>query len=86
MNYKFSSHAEKELILRKIPRHLVDSVMQNPQQIIPACRGRKAYQSQLDFGDGRVFLLRAIMDDTFDPAVVVTFYRTKKIRKYWREK
>jgi len=45
---------------------------------------KKAYQSQLDFGGGRVFLLRVIVDDTIDPAVVVTVYRTKKIAKYWK--
>ena len=86
MNYKLSSHADEELILRKIPRHLVDTVMQKPQQIIPVRRNRKAYQSQLDFGDGRIFLLRAIVDDTLEPAVVVTIYRTKNIKKYWSEK
>jgi hypothetical protein len=86
VNYKFSGHAEKELISRNIPRHLVDSVVHNPEQIVPERPGRKAYQSQLDFGDGRIFLLRVIVDDKVDPAVVVTVYRTTKIKKYWRKK
>jgi hypothetical protein len=46
--------------------------------------GKKAYQSQLDFGGGKIFLLRAIVDETVDPAMVVTVYRTSKISKYWR--
>ncbi len=29
-------------------------------------------------------LLRAVVDDSADPAVVVTVYRTSKIHKYWR--
>ncbi len=69
MKYKLSSHAEEELILRKIPWHLVDSLMQKPQQAVPERGSRKAYQSQFDFGDGRIFLLRAIVDDTVDPAI-----------------
>jgi len=46
--------------------------------------GRKVYQSKFDFGGGRMFLLRAIVDDRADPAVVITVYRTSKIDKYWR--
>jgi len=46
--------------------------------------GRKAYQSQLDFGGSQIFLLRAIVDDTVDPPNVITAYRTRKISKYWR--
>lgn len=84
MNYKLSKHAEEELSRRRIPRDLLDSVLRNPQQIVPEREPKKAYQSQLDFGSGKVFLLRAIVDDTVDPAVVVTVYRTKKINKYWK--
>lgn len=83
MNYRLSKHAEEELNLRRIGRDLLDSVLQNPQQIVSERKPKKAYQSQLDFGGGRVFLLRVIVDDTTDPAVVVTAYRTKKIAKYW---
>ena len=38
---------------------------------------------KLDFGGGRILLLRAIVDDRADPAVVVTVYRTSRINKYW---
>ena len=85
MNYTLSKHAEEELSLRRIPRDLLDSVLRNPQQIVSERAPKKAYQSQLDFGGGRIFLLRAIVDDTVEPAVVVTLYRTKKIQKYWRQ-
>ena len=84
MRYRLSSHAEEELDLRAIPRELLESVLEEPQQIVPVHGGRKAYQSQLGFGDGRLFLVRAIVDDSVDPAVVVTVYRTSRIGKYWR--
>lgn len=71
--------------LRRIPRPLLDSVVQHPEQIVLARSGRKAYQSLSDFGRGRVFLLRAIIDDSVTPMVVVTVYRTRKINKYWKE-
>jgi len=50
---------------------------------VPEHRGRKAYQSQVVWG-GRVRLLRAIVDDRADPAVVITVYQTTRIGKYWR--
>lgn len=80
-----SQHAEEELLLRQIAREQLDSVIRCPQQVVPERVGRKAYQSQIDIGGGRVFLLRAIVDDTASPAVVVTVYRTRKIKKYWQQ-
>jgi hypothetical protein len=69
---------------RKIPLDLLESVLEYPQQVVPERSGRKAYQSQVDFGAGKIFLLRAIVDDQVDPTIVVTVYRTSKISKYWR--
>lgn len=42
----------------------------------------KAYQSSCDIG-GKTYLLRVIVDDAVDPAVVVTVYRTTRIGRYW---
>ena len=56
----------------------------HPQQIVAERGNLKAYQSVIDFGYGKHFLLRAIVDDTLTPAIVVTVYRTSKINKYWR--
>lgn len=84
MNFQFSKHAETELSLRQIPRATVAAVLRQPQQIVPERPPRKAYQSKVDFGDGRTFLLRVIVDDTVEPAIVVTLYRTSKINKYWK--
>ncbi len=68
---------------RKISSELVESVLESPQQIISEKGKMKTYQSQIDFGGGRIFLLRVIIDDNFEPPVVVTVYRTSKIKKYW---
>lgn len=84
MKLRLTRHAEQELIHRAIPRHLLDKVLDCPQQIVPAEGGRKAFQSKLDFGGGKIYLLRAIVDERTEPAVVITVYRTSKIAKYWR--
>ena len=71
--------------MRNIPRPFLDGVMAKPQQIVPELGNKKAYQWQVDFGSGRIFLLRAFVDETINLAVVVTVYRTSKINKYWRK-
>ena len=85
MKFRLSRHALEEIERRGIPRDLLDQVLQNPQQILPERDGKKIYQSQVEFGGSKLFLLRAIVNDAVDPAVVVTVYRTSKIEKYWRQ-
>lgn len=85
MNFIFSNHALQELQRRGIQRALVESVLNNPQQIVTEKEGKKAYQSQVDFGGGKIFLLRVIVADRIEPSVVVTVYRTSQIAKYWRQ-
>lgn len=84
MKFRLSRHALEELERRDIPRDLLDQVLQNPQQILPDRDGKKIYQSQVEFGGSKLFLLRAIVNVAIEPAVVVTVYRTSKIDKYWR--
>jgi hypothetical protein len=68
---------------RGISIEQLEHVLQKPQQIVAESRGKKAYQSVIEFL-GRKFLVRVIVADTVDPPIVVTVYRTSKIHKYWR--
>lgn len=85
MKFRLSRHAEEELLHRRIPRDLVEEVLAHPQQVIDERQGMKAYQSRVEFPEGRLFLLRVIVSDSARPPVVVTAYRTRKIAKYWRQ-
>jgi hypothetical protein len=42
------------------------------------------FQSQVEIGAKR-YLLRVMVNETVNPPVVVTAYRTSKITKYWRK-
>jgi hypothetical protein len=84
VKYKLSRHARLEMERRGIALDLLEHVLHNPQQIVMETRGKKAYQSIIDFGAGKKFLVRAIVADENDPPVVITIYRTSKIHKYWR--
>ncbi len=84
MKFRLSQHAKQELQRRAIPMELLESVLNNPQQVIEQPDGKKVYQSQVEFGPDKIFLLRAIVIEFADSILVVTVYRTKKIGKYWR--
>ncbi len=84
MKFKLSRHAQEEMDRRRIPLAWLESVLENPQQIISEYQREKVYQSQIDFGRGKIYLLRVIVDDQAVPPMVITVYRTSKIMKYWR--
>ncbi len=50
MAFRLSRHARDEMARRGIPQHMVDDVLANPQLVIDLPDGKKAYQSQVDFG------------------------------------
>jgi hypothetical protein len=84
VNYQLSLHAQEQLEQREIPLVMVESVLASPQQLIPQSDGTKVYQSQLDWGTGKIYLLRLVVRDDLEPWLVVTVYKTSKISKYWR--
>jgi hypothetical protein len=83
VNYRFSQHAQEQMARRGIPVEMVKDVLAAPQQVADDPSGCKVCQSQVDFGTGNPYLLRVFVDETMDPAIVVTVYRTSKIAKYW---
>ncbi len=85
VRFRLSRHAREELAERQIPLAVLEGVLDSPQQVVPAHGGLRAYQSQVSFGRGKVFLVRAIVAEDADPPVVVTVYRTSQIARYWRK-
>lgn len=84
MNFHFSKHVLEELEKRKISRTLLDGVLQAPEQKVPEVEDITCFQSRVDI-DGKSYLLRVMVNERFNPPVVVTVYLTKRINKYWRE-
>lgn len=85
MKFEISRHAHEEMERRAISLQIVETVLQNPQQVVDEYGNKKAFQSIIDIGTGKDYLVRVIVNDTVDPAKVVTVYRTSKISKYWRQ-
>ena len=83
MRFHLSKHVNEELERRKIPRALMDQVLQAPEQKVPEVDDITCYQSRVEIG-GKLNLLRVMVNETVNPPVVVTVYRTNKISRYWR--
>ena len=85
MKFEISRHAHEEMKRRGIPLNVVEAILQNPQQIVDEYGNKKAYQSIIKIETEKDYLVRVIVNDTIDPAKVVTVYKTSKIVKYWRQ-
>jgi hypothetical protein len=84
-NYRLTEHAKEEMARRQISQDDVDKVLFAPEQIQTVRQGREVYQSRIKAGDPpQRYLLRVFVDIDRAPPVVVTVYRTSKIKKYWR--
>ncbi len=84
MTLRFTKHAQAELKRRRIPRKIAEMVADNPDQELDNPPGRTIRQSRVVI-NGKEYLLRLVIERVKGDNVVVTAYRTSKIRKYWVE-
>lgn len=82
MKIKFSKHALEEMKRREIPKQLVIKVLDHPDQTVKGHGKAKIFQSQVTM-NGNIYLLRVVVGTEDEPQIVVTVYRTSKIKKYW---
>lgn len=68
--------------LRGISKEVVKKILLNPIQVRTE-EGKKVYQSIVD--DGRS-LIRIFVNYKKDPKVIITVYKTSKIKKYYEGK
>ena len=71
----WTDHAIKMLKERQISKRLVESALNNPDEIVEGKHGRMVYHKLLDHK-----LLRVIVENN----IVITVYLTDKVEKYWR--
>ena len=80
--FEFSNHALEQVKLRGISKEVVRKILLNPDQIV-AEEGKKVYQSLVD--DGRS-LIRIFVNHKKNPKIIITVYKTSKIKKYYEGK
>ena len=86
MAIRLSSHAEFEIARRGLDRESVLEVASDPEQEIRLSGSRHIRQSRIAMEQGKIYLLRVIVETGEGGQVVVTAYRTSKIAKYWSHK
>lgn len=80
MNFEFSKHALEQMELRGIPKDTVKKILAHPEQIRDE-EDEKVYQSIVDN-----YLIRIFVNDKKNPKLIITVYKTSKIRKYYEGK
>ena len=83
VRYRLTDHAAYEASRRGVTSDQVDLVLNQPQQVVQGSEGRKTYQPKLSLADGRIMLIRLVVEESDDGLVVVTACRTSEIGKYW---
>ena len=83
-NATISGHARSEMTRRGISEETVREVLRGPGRVETARLGRVILTSlRYDESRGRDYVVRLVVDVGVDPPVVVTAYRSSKLRKYW---
>ncbi len=81
-----TDHATAEARRRGIRDATVLRVATTPEQRIQIRTHREIRQSRvMDPASGKLHLVRVVVDLEGDADIVVTVYRTSKVRKYWRD-
>ena len=81
-SFKLSRHALDQMQLRNISEKIVYDILLNPDQIRLEDE-KKVYQSIVENGRS---LIRIFVNHKKNPKVVVTVYKSSKIKKYYEAK
>ena len=80
---RWTQHAQRELGRREVDQSEAESAVREPDSVVPAQPPRKIFQKAYSDGIlGREMLVRVVVEETESELVVVTLYKTSKLRKY----
>ena len=84
-NFSLSKHAKEQLKVREIDEKLVWQVVEKPHQVIEDSSEKVVYQSIMIDEDREDYLVRVFVNIAKHPKLIITVYKTSKIRKYWKD-
>lgn len=84
MEIRLTDHAKKQLAYRDVSQNQVIAIALSPEQIIEEPDVPPIAQSRV-IEDGKTYLIRVAFRDEADVRVVITVYKTSKVKKYWQE-
>ena len=77
-------HARIRLLERGIREELVEKAVTDPDQVLIYSRNKIFHKIYVDHLRNKKYLLRVITEDLMAETVIISVYRTSKIKKYWR--
>ena len=81
MNFQFSKHATQQIEARGIVRETVSMVINTYDKIVTDTTGLTIYQKLIK-EQGKDYLYRVFVNKERNPFLIVTAYKTTKIKKY----
>ena len=82
----FVGHSQEDIKEREINVEFVKDVIKNPQQTAEGYGGRKVAQSRYyDEDKKKEILIRVVYKESEKALLIITAYKTSKLKKYWRE-
>jgi hypothetical protein len=80
-------HAEGRLRLRQVSEAQAREVVEQPERVVPGEDGRHVcLRRYRDGRNGKMMLVRVVVEETEFELVVVTVMRTSNLAKYWEER
>jgi len=83
-NVILSKHAKEQMEARGISEEQVWGVVQDSEQTIEHDDEKIILQSRVTLDDGKNYLIRVFINVIKDPNLIITVYKTGKIKKYWK--
>ena len=80
-HFTFSKHAKERMKSRGITELQVRSIVNNPDKIIDESECKRIYQKKLN-ANHKVMLFRIFLNICKTPGMIITAYKTSKIKKY----
>ncbi len=85
-NFRISKHAREQMEERGISEDMVNEIMENPDQTIAEDEDKLIYQSIREFNsEQKSYLVRIFINILKIPWLIITVYKTSKIKKYWKD-
>jgi len=81
MNYSFSKHAIEQLEKRNISRKIIDEIISHPDKDFKHDDCLKVFQKVIEEKENK-YLYRVFVNSCKKPELVITAYKTSKIKKY----
>lgn len=81
MKFVFSKHALDQIELRGITKESVLAIILDPNSIVDEDETIRIYSKLVD-NDSKIYLYRVFVNYLKHPCIIITVYKTSKIKKY----